>query len=127
MIEPINPGPLVVSNHDAPDDGLGNFIIAADGMDPGYLAEMWEENPKWREYAAWIVRASNEYGKLVEDRVAYHLALDLVRVKLDASNKALVNALKNALPFLEEAQRKVDFEVAPLTKARAILAQEKEE
>ena len=40
---------------------------------------------------------------------------------LRSINAELVAALKSALPFLEIAQREVDYEVAPLTKARAAL------
>ena len=45
---------------------------------------------------------------------------------LRAINADLIAALKAAIPFLEAAQREVDYEVAPLTRARATLGKAKE-
>ena len=48
---------------------------------------------------------------------------DFIEHHINAANKALVEALTETLPFLEIYARTVDFEVGPLTKARAVLAQ----
>ena len=69
--EPVNPGPLVMSDLSETDDGLGYFIIALDhvdgapdAMDYGTIAEMdssADARPNWQGHAAWLVRASGVY------------------------------------------------------------------
>ena len=113
---PIDPGPLVMSE--------GGFLIVAidladgspDAPDYGEIADMDTSRPDWQGYAAWMVRASDNYQPLVEAltnlerTVGPHLATadaglpTTVKMTIGEAHK-LHNAVRKARTVLAAAQQ----------------------
>ena len=67
-VEPVNPGPLVMSDSGQPVVVALNLVAeTASPPDHGIIAEVFNftNRPDWEGYAAWLVRASHNHEALV--------------------------------------------------------------
>ena len=70
-VEPVNPGPLVINGESLIALQL---VVAVAGDNDGAIGEFYvgDDRPDWQGYAAWLVRASNEYREWQPIETARH-------------------------------------------------------
>ena len=102
-VTPIDPGPLVMSDHE---------LTTWDGW---VLASL-HNRPDWPGYAAWLVRASNEFSALVEVASA--------SIRYDAALIKCVNDPTKYMSFRTVGDKTLDDLYDDLiTKARAVVGE----